>query len=272
MKTTLALLLGFMLAFAQAQEVSDYKYISIPSNFSGFSANQYQLNNYLRLLLTQKDYKVLSDAKKFWPEEAKLNPCLVLLADLDQIPSTFSNKVLLSFTDCNETILYKFEGESKVKEFEQGYKDALKSATTTIKTQQAQITTYREDETKEVVIKTETKTEHPGTELFKKYSNKIDANDLELNNMPINAVYLLEGKTYYKSNLENGEFVLLNEDKKHMLAHFYPSSRKGIYHVYLGNSMKNSGNSLIGYFDEQRLSYEYLSDDKSPIVIEFSKK
>lgn len=272
MKTTLALLLGFILAFGQAQEVSDYKYISIPSNFSGFSANQYQLNNYLRLLLTQKDYKILSNAKKFWPEEAKLNPFLVLAADLDQVSSTFSNKVLLSFTDCNDTVLYKFEGESKVKEFEAGYKDALNNAVASIKKQQAQIPTYREEETKEVVIKTETKAEHPGTELFKKYSNKLDANNLELNNMPVNGVYILEGKTYFKSNLENGEFVLLNEDKKHMVAHFYPSSKKGVYHVYLGNSMKNSGNSLIAYFDGNKLSYEYLSADKSPIVIEFTPK
>lgn len=272
MKTILSFYFGIFFMLCNAQDVSDYKYISIPTNFSGFDANQYQLNNYLRLLLSQKDYEVLSDKNAYWPKQVKLNPCLVLTADVEKISSTFRNKVKLSFRDCNQTVLYSFDGESKIKELEAGYKDALKNATQSIHKQNAQIPNYREQETKEVVIKTTKTIPNEGTELFKKYSNRLNPDDLMLNNMPVNGVYTYNGKTYFKSNLDNGEFYIISKDKRQLLAHYFPSSKPGIYYVHLGNAVQVFGSNVIGYFDENGLSYEFLNKDKSPEVVTFESK
>lgn len=271
MKFIVTIFLSFFLICSQAQDVSDYKYVSIASNFSGFDAGQYQLNNYLRLLLSQKKYEVLSDNLNYWPEDAKLNPCMVLKADVDKLPSTFTNKLLVTFEDCNRTVLYKFEGESNIKEFEKGYKDALRVATLKIKDQHAEMPTYRQDETQQVTLHTETTIEHPGTALFKKYSKQPTQTKISINTDQISEEFTYEGNSYFKSDLENGEFILISPDKTKILAHYYPSTRKGIYHVYLSMD-RGPGNFTLGYYQGQNLSYEYLSDSQIPILIEFNKK
>ena len=271
MKSIFTILLAFLLISSQAQDVSDYKYISIPTNFSGFDAGQYQLNNYLRLLISQKNYEVLSDKKSYWPEEAKLNPCMVLNADVDKVNSTFNNKVILKFEDCNQTVLYKFEGESNIKEFEKGYKEALRLATAKVQHQNAKMPTYRQEETKDVTIITKTTTENPGTALFKKYSKQPSETKISINTNQITQEFTYEGNTYFKSDLENGEFILISPDKTKILAHYYPSTRNGIYHVYLSTD-RGSGSFTLGYYDGQNLSYEYLSDVQIPILIKFTLK
>ena len=60
MKNLLTTLLFCSLSYVNAQEVSDYKYINIPEKFSGFNEGQYQLNNRLRFILTQKKFAEFS--------------------------------------------------------------------------------------------------------------------------------------------------------------------------------------------------------------------
>lgn len=265
MKPILILFLSLFMIFNHAQEVSDYKYISISSEFQGFEKGQYQLDNYLRLLLSQKDFEILSENRNYWPQEAQLNPCLVLRADAEKIKAAFKNKILLKFMDCNQQIIHQFEGESNIKEFAQGYKEALRLAVAQVKNQNTGNITYRDDDTKKVNLNIKTESEHPGTALFKKYSNQSQRDATNIGD-----VFLLEGKAYFKSDLDNGEFLILNPDKKTVSAHFYPGSKQGIYHVFTERA-KDKITFGIGYYDGQHLSYEYLNEDQKMIQVEFKK-
>lgn len=273
MKKIVFLITLFCLTALQAQQISDYRYISIPEKFSDFEPGQYQLNNYLRLLLNQKDYEVLGSSPGYWPDEARLNPCQVLTADISKVSSAFRNKVALKFRDCNETVVATFEGESSVKEFEEGYKDALNNAFAVVGKQANEKPVYRENEKKEVTIVSTTKTEHPGVELFKKHSEQ-PANPQTKETVTFNKENLqafeYNGQTVYKSDLNNGEFTLIDKTKSHILASYYPSTQEGVYHVKV-----NSGNisyMTIGYFNGNDLSYEYTTDSKSWTLIKFLKQ
>lgn len=271
MKKLINLLIIFATISVSAQAVSDYKYISIPEKFSDFDKGQYQLENYLRLLLGQKEYEILPEKRSYWPEEVSLNPCLVLNADIKKMSSAFKNKVMVEFQDCNQTIIGSFEGESNIKEYNEGYKDALKNASLSIAVQAAKMPTYREAENKQVTIVTTTQTENPGTELFKKYSNQNNGNNEEISIQKDKmTAYVFEGQTVYKSDLTEGEFVLMDATKSKTLAYYYPALRANVYHVKVIQG--NTNYMTIGYFDGEDLSYEYSADMKTWTLVEFQKK
>lgn len=260
MKYIFSFLLSLSFIFNAAQDVSQYKYISIPASFTGFERGQYQMNNYLRLLLSQKNYEILSDQRSFWPDEAKLNPCHVLFADVDRLNSTFNNKILLKFIDCNQTVVQEFEGESKIKEFDSGYKDALKNASDKLKNQNAEFPTYRQDETKVVEIVSEKTIANPGTALFKKYSKQ----PAKVMNHQTNQVFVDQRINYTKTDLENKQFILNSEDED-IVFHFIPSSKSGIYHVSI--LKENSTISALGFYDGKDLIYEYISENQIPVKV-----
>lgn len=263
MKYAFGILFSLIFIFSAAQDASQYKYISVPANFSGFEPGQYQLNNYLRLLLSQKDYEVISENQQFWPDEAKLNPCHVLTADVEKLSSTFDNKLLLRFKDCNLQVVQEIEGQSRIKEFDAGYKDALKNASNQLKTQNASMPTYRHEETKEVNIVSEKVTEHPGTALFRKYSKQAQQ---KATPSSLEQVFVYRGKEFHKTDLENNQFVL-NSDQHQQVLHFVPSARADVFHVQIIN--ENSIQNAIGFYDGQTLFYEYLSENQQPIKVEF---
>src|SRR5690606_14631570 len=125
------------LSFLNAQNVNDFKYIVIPSQFLGFDENQYELNRYLGIQLIKKNYEILSGDSGEWPAEVQQNPCLALNAMVTKEKSFLKNKLSLKFTDCTRKILFEKEGESKIKEFGKGYQDALKQITNSIALQTA---------------------------------------------------------------------------------------------------------------------------------------
>lgn len=273
MKNYFILNLVLLFTTLSAQKVSDYKYISIPEKFSDFDKGQYQLENYMRLLISQKDYEVLPEMRTYWPEEARLNPCLVLNADLLNTSSAFKNKLEASFKDCNQVTVAKLEGESGIKDFSEGFKDALKTAVNLMPKQAAVMPTYREAENKQVTIVKTTETENPGTELFRQYSKQPGSNEAEqtvtVDKTAMDA-YEYNGQTVYKSDLPNGEFTIIDASKSKILALYSPSTRPGIYHVKV-----NSGNTsylTIGYYENGELSYEYSADAKNWTLIKFNKK
>ena len=277
MKKILFLAAVLFISVANAQQVADYKYITIPEKFSDFEKGQYNLENYLRLLLGQKEYEVISETRTYWPEEARLNPCLVIHSDITKISSAFKNKLNLKFTDCNQTVVGEYEGESTIKEFSEGYKDALNSAVSLIKTQNA-VMPYRETENKQVTIVQTTQTQNPGTELFKKHSqqpkqtvfnSQVTEQTIHNSKMDMNP-YEYNGQTVYLSMLPDGEFTVLDASKTKILALYTPSTKPGIYHVKV-----NSGNTsymTIGYVEDDAISYEYSADSKTWTLIKLTKK
>lgn len=110
------------------QKVSDYKYVSIPEYFVTFKGDSYGLEARLEKALKAKKYVVLPTNKDQWPAEARENTCNVLNAEVLNVKSMFTNKLLLVIKDCNNKTLLESKGSSAIKEFEEGLADALKMA------------------------------------------------------------------------------------------------------------------------------------------------
>src|SRR5690606_3031902 len=120
-----------------AQNVNDFKYIVIPSQLLGFDENQYELNRYLGIQLITKSYEILSGDSEEWPAEVQQNPCLALNATVTDERRFVQNKLPLKITDCTQKVVFEKEGESKRKEFDKGYQDALKEITNSTAVQTA---------------------------------------------------------------------------------------------------------------------------------------
>ncbi|MDR3023638.1 hypothetical protein [Chryseobacterium sp.] len=131
MKKLSILVLAVCSTMVFAQKVSDYKYVSIPEKFETFKED-YGLKNFFTKALTGKKYIVLPVIKDQWPSEAKSNYCNVVAADIMRDKSLFKNKLIIQFKDCNNKQILEVKGSSNIKDFEEGFQDALKQAVTII--------------------------------------------------------------------------------------------------------------------------------------------
>ncbi len=139
-KIGLYFLLVFIVSFSfstQAQENYDidklnyYKYVVIPIQYKFQDKdNEYMLNSLTKHLLNEEGFETYMDVEDK-PNDLKFNRCLALYADiLSESESFFSlqTKLELVFRDCNNEIVFKSEGKSRIKNYEESYQDALKEA------------------------------------------------------------------------------------------------------------------------------------------------
>lgn len=208
------------------QKVSDYKYISIPENFSTFKGNSYGLEEQLTKALKAKKYVILPTNKDQWPAEAKENFCNVLNAEVLDVKSMFTNKLLLVVKDCNNKVLLESKGSSAIKEFEEGLADALKKAlvnvgnSNPVAMQPATNQTLTATTAQSSVAETSTMTA-PATGI---YSNgKIDVQKIQI---------------------DASQFILAKPGNSVPFAIFKASSKKDVFIVKLADN-----NITVGYFE-----------------------
>jgi hypothetical protein len=241
------LLIGFL--NTNAQSISDYKYIVIPEKFSGFDENQYQLGRLLNLLLTKKNYEILSSEKFDWPAEVQKNPCLAIHADVQKIKSFLNNKLSLKFTDCNGKEIFNSEGMSRIKEYDKGYQDALRKAASSILMQNAK--EQPEEQNEEKIV------ENSG-EINPQITN------------PENNAYSNGEIILTKSELKDGSFLLIQPDNAQVYAQFFPTSKPGVYRVKMMNP-KGESYFTVGYETGNSLSIELILNQNDVQVMEFRK-
>ena len=139
-KIGLYFLLVFIVSFsfsAKAQEkynidkLNYYKYVVIPIQYKFQDEdNEYMLNSLTKYLLNQEGFDTYMDVESK-PNDLKFNRCLALYVDvISESESFFSlqTKLDLVFKDCNNEVIFKSEGKSRIKNYEESYKDALKEA------------------------------------------------------------------------------------------------------------------------------------------------
>lgn len=239
MKNLIAALLLCSFSTINAQEISDYKYINVPEKFSSFDQDEFQLNNRLRFLLTQKKYEVLATDKSAWPQEVIENPCLALNADVKKVKSFLNNKLEVTFADCAQKNIETIDGTSKIKEFDKGYQEALKLAVNKLKIQNAKASIPM------------TKIEKPKAESNVVYIPEPKAIEITKSNL------LTDGtKNYQKVELQNGGFLIMSENGNQVVAKFESTLKNGIYRVAVTNG--NSSYPSVGYNNGNSVSYEIL--------------
>lgn len=111
-----------------AQDIKDYKYVVVPDRFEFQKEdNQYDLNKLSRFLFRKYGFDAYLSREEM-PADSNRGDCNTLYANIDQ-SGIFSTKVILKLKNCRGTVVYTSkEGRSKIKNFEEGYQEAIRKA------------------------------------------------------------------------------------------------------------------------------------------------
>ncbi|SIQ42292.1 hypothetical protein SAMN05880574_11290 [Chryseobacterium sp. RU37D] len=220
-----------ILAFGQ--KVSDYKYISLPGKFETFKED-FGLGDMLTKTLRSKNYTVLPADKMQWPSDAQSNPCNVLTGDIINDSGFLRNKVLLQFKDCNNKVISSIKGSSSIKDFKEGFQDALKQTFTSVSPANPIIQAQQQSAPKtEVVSETAVKNNVSSSEdnIAQKFSNgKLDLQRIQI---------------------DNSQFILVGSNSSSPFATFKATTKSDVFRVKLQN-----GESTIGYFENGNIVIE----------------
>ncbi|MBB6372186.1 hypothetical protein [Chryseobacterium shigense] len=227
MKKISILTLMLALTTVFGQKVSDYKYISVPERFKDFDKDSYGLEAATIKGLSNKKYIVLQGIKD-WPADARENPCYVLNANVLDNSNFLKNRVMIEIKDCNEKTLFSSKGSSNIKDFKEGFQDALKQAVIAVPVSNPLSTlqiTKAESPQEQVVKKSEEASSAPVSE---NKSGKYTNGKLSLQ----------------KIQVDNNQFILADSGSSVPFAVFKTSSKKDIFRVKLAD-----GSYTIGYFE-----------------------
>lgn len=211
---------------AFAQKVSDYKYVMIPEKFQTFK-NSYGLEASLAKALQGKKYEILPEAMDKWPTVARNNSCNVVTAEVVNDKNLFTNKVILQFKDCNKKVIFESKGRSDIKEFEEGFADALKEALTKVGVSSPveMLPSRTPDAAQTVVHNTAAE---PSTSSAAPAANAYSNGKSDLQKIQVDA----------------NQFILAKSGSSVPFAVFKTTSKKDVFLVKLAD-----GNTTIGYFE-----------------------
>ncbi|PWW15271.1 MULTISPECIES: hypothetical protein [unclassified Chryseobacterium] len=226
MKKLLMLMLVISSTMAFTQKVSDYKYVVIPEKFKTFKNSSFGLEAYLAKGLQGKKYEILTEAMDKWPSEARNNSCNVINAEVLNDKSLFTNKVILQFKDCNKKVILESKGRSDIKEFEEGFPDALKQALTHVPlSSPVEMKPAKISDAAENVQNTVSET-------------VVSAGTPEANNYSNGKLNL------QKIQIDSNQFILAKSGSSVPFAVFKTTSKSAVFLVKMAD-----GNTTIGYFE-----------------------
>lgn len=221
-----------MLVFGQ--KVSDYKYVSVPSKFSTFKKEDFGLGELLTKTLRGKNYTVIPEDKLQWPADAQSNPCNVLMADVLNDSGFLRNKVMLQFKDCNGKVVSSAKGASNIKEYKEGYQDALKQTFVSISPANPvnQGTSATQTAIQETSVSAQAAVSSaPAENTSVRFSN---------------------GKTdLQKVQIDATQFILVGNNSSSPFATFRATTKNDVFRVKLQN-----GESTLGYYENGSIVIE----------------
>lgn len=112
-----------------SQDLSQYKYVVVPEQFSFLKeADQYQLNSLTKFLFEKYGFETYIEGEEAY---VKLSPdrCEGLYADVLNDSGLFRTKLQITLKDCrNQQVFKSREGESRQKDYGTAYQAALREA------------------------------------------------------------------------------------------------------------------------------------------------
>jgi len=123
-------LLGVQFTGHSQDELNSYKYIVVPNQFDFLDEpDKYQLNSLIRFLFNKYGYNAFLKGDDL-PSDLRKNPCLGLIADLDEVKGGFlKTKVQINLLDCNDKLIVESQvGESRIKDFTKAHHAAVRQA------------------------------------------------------------------------------------------------------------------------------------------------
>jgi hypothetical protein len=235
---------------AFGQKVSDYKYVSLPSKFETFKEDFGLVEGFAKTLRS-KNYTVIPADKQQWPAEAKENPCNVVAADVINDSGFLRNKVLVQFKDCNDKVISSLKGASNIKEYKEGYQDALKQ-------------TYVSISPANPVAQTQQQT---GVQQTEPVEQPAITNTTSANNGN-NGVKFSNGKAdYQKVQIDNSQFILVGTNSSSPFATFKATTKNDVFKVKMQN-----GDATLGYYENGNIIIEIPQPNGEYTKEIFSKK
>lgn len=232
MKKVSTLLLAVCSTMIFAQKVSDYKYVSVPEKFETFS-EEYGLKNLFTKTLAGKKYISLPVIKDNWPAEAKNNYCNVVTVDILKDKSLFKNKLIVQFKDCNNKMVLESKGSSNIKDFEEGFHDALRQALANVPVSNpVALLPAASNVTSATSNVTTTTTQNSSPEPI---TTPVTSEANNFSNGKINL---------QKIQIDPSQFILAKSGSSVPFAAFKTTSKDSVFIVKLDN-----GSTTIGYFE-----------------------
>jgi hypothetical protein len=253
MKSIVSFVLLLTLTLSNAQKVQDYKYIIVPPSFTSFENDQFHLGPLFKQQVKKKYYETIANEPSQWPIEMQNNPCNALIVDMEKVGNWRKNVLTVHLKNCKGEIMESFTGESKIKEFKEGFQDALKTALTTLKPytpiQLAIIPEPKQEIPVPITQTPTTPTKSQPLEIGTEFKNA-------------NTIVLM-------TELKDGSFALIEKSSNTIIALLKPTSRNGVYQVTVTTASENY--TTVGYFDGSTIGIEYLNSSKEFELKEFKK-
>jgi hypothetical protein len=211
------------------QKVSDYKYISIPQTFKDFEKESYGLDGVLIKTLKSKGYIAIQEGKDQWPAEIDKSSCSFATGNINNKSSFLRNKVEVEFKDCNGKVLFSSKGDSSLKEYKEGYQDALNRSLVSLPVSNP------------IANLQVTKTESPKEQQVEKKAEEASSAPVSENK---SGKYTNGKVNLQKIQVDNNQFILADGGSSVPFAVFKNSSKKDVFRVKLSD-----GSYTIGYFE-----------------------
>ena len=114
--------------FSQSN-LNDYKYIIVPKKFDFLKQeNQYRLNALTKFLFEKNGFTTVVEGEQY-PDDLAGNVCMGLTSDVEKGKGMFKTKLSIVLKNCQGGVIYKSEvGESRIKEYDKSYAEALRNA------------------------------------------------------------------------------------------------------------------------------------------------
>ncbi len=120
----LLLVLGTSVGKAQElEELNYFKYAIVETLFyDNLEVDKYSISGNVRKHFLEKGYTVVSETKRYWPDELFKNPCMGLYCHITSTAGIFAKyKVFIEMKDCNGGLIYsgvgKGVGETEVEAY-----------------------------------------------------------------------------------------------------------------------------------------------------------
>jgi hypothetical protein len=206
--------------------------------------NQYQINILSRVLLQEEGFEVYMD-KEDRPLDYRGNTCKPLFLEVEDTSGFLRISTIVRLKDCYDNVLFESEeGVSKIKDFKEGYKQALRRAFSSL----ADVN-YRYDPD---LIKTESRNSVANQKVTEESSNSGEA-------YPDKKIYKFGGETYWLIESGNKGYRILSKEGKVNYAELQ-NADKG---TYIFNSETING---AAFFDaEGNINIEYMDEDLGEI-------
>lgn len=207
----IALLLLLVTAVNFAQELNQYKYVSVPAKFSFLKeTNQYNLNVLSKMYMQQFGFETFFDTDEV-PKDFLENNCNKIYFDVLENNNMFSTKLTVVLKDCQGKVLFTSkEGINKEKEYKVSYNLALREALNSMKTIQYKYAGDKLVEENKVVQETKN----------------------EVQNQLLNSENSVSSQLFAQP-ISNG-FQLINDEPK-VIYKIYKTSVKDLYIATKGN-------------------------------------